>query len=100
MSSASTTGTAKAAESAQPLSPEELRKVHAYWRAANYISVGQIYLYANPLLSGVVPSRTCSSRKVSAALPARATANPAACRPKLTAGVGASAGDRPPSCPS
>jgi len=44
MSSASTTGTAKAAESAQPLSPEELRKVHAYWRAANYISVGQIYL--------------------------------------------------------
>src|SRR6266478_1697663 len=50
MPSASTTGTAKAAESAQPLSPEELRKVHAYWRAANYISVGQIYLYANALL--------------------------------------------------
>src|SRR5882724_7041711 len=46
----STTRTAKATESAQPLSPEELRKVHAYWRAANYISVGQIYLYANPLL--------------------------------------------------
>src|ERR1700730_9566630 len=46
---------ASAAESAktpshQPLSPEELRKVHAYWRAANYLSVGQIYLYANPLL--------------------------------------------------
>jgi len=37
-------------ESEQPLSPEELRKVHAYWRAANFISVGQIYLYANPLL--------------------------------------------------
>src|SRR5437867_5758605 len=34
----------------QPLSPEELRKVHAHWRAANYLSVGQIYLYANPLL--------------------------------------------------
>ncbi len=34
----------------QPLSPEELRKVHAYWRAANFISVGQIYLFANPLL--------------------------------------------------
>src|SRR3989441_12994910 len=50
MPSASTTGTAKATESAQPLSPEELRKVHAYWRAANYISVGQIYLYDNPLL--------------------------------------------------
>src|SRR6476620_2748707 len=34
----------------EPLSPEELRKVNAYWRAANYLSVGQIYLYANPLL--------------------------------------------------
>ena len=50
MPSASTTGTAKAAQSKQPLSPEELRKVHAYWRAANYLSVGQIYLFANPLL--------------------------------------------------
>src|ERR1700734_2304448 len=34
----------------QPLSTEELRKMNAYWRAANYLSVGQIYLYANPLL--------------------------------------------------
>ena len=34
----------------QPLSREELRKMDAYWRAANYVSVGQIYLYANPLL--------------------------------------------------
>jgi xylulose-5-phosphate/fructose-6-phosphate phosphoketolase len=33
-----------------PLSGEELRKMNAYWRAANYLSVGQIYLYANPLL--------------------------------------------------
>ena len=33
-----------------PLDPEELRKIHAYWRAANYLSVGQIYLYDNPLL--------------------------------------------------
>src|SRR5580698_1055138 len=33
-----------------PLSPEELRKMNAYWRAANYLSVGQIYLLANPLL--------------------------------------------------
>ena len=32
------------------LSPEELRKMNAYWRAANYLSVGQIYLYDNPLL--------------------------------------------------
>src|SRR6202049_4371188 len=34
----------------QPLSPDKLRKMNAYWRAANYLSVGQIYLYANPLL--------------------------------------------------
>ncbi len=33
-----------------PLSREDLRKLDAYWRAANYLSVGQIYLYANPLL--------------------------------------------------
>ncbi len=32
------------------LSSELLRKINAYWRAANYLSVGQIYLYANPLL--------------------------------------------------
>jgi len=35
---------------AAPLSAEELRKMNDYWRAANYLSVGQIYLYANPLL--------------------------------------------------
>src|ERR1700735_5511987 len=33
-----------------PLSPDELRKIDAYWRAANYLSVGQIYLFDNPLL--------------------------------------------------
>jgi xylulose-5-phosphate/fructose-6-phosphate phosphoketolase len=33
-----------------PLRPEELARMHAYWRAANYLSVGQIYLYDNPLL--------------------------------------------------
>ena len=32
------------------LTPEQLRKMNAYWRAANYVSVGQIYLYENPLL--------------------------------------------------
>ena len=34
----------------KPLSPDMLRKINAYWRAANYLSVGQIYLYDNPLL--------------------------------------------------
>jgi xylulose-5-phosphate/fructose-6-phosphate phosphoketolase len=33
------------------LTADELRKIDAYWRAANYLSVGQIYLYANPLLT-------------------------------------------------
>jgi xylulose-5-phosphate/fructose-6-phosphate phosphoketolase len=33
-----------------PLSPELLAKMNAYWRAANYLSVGQIYLKDNPLL--------------------------------------------------
>ena len=32
------------------LTPEQLHKMDAYWRAANYLSVGQIYLYDNPLL--------------------------------------------------
>src|ERR1700761_2376648 len=34
----------------QPLAPEMLHKMDAYWRAANYLSVGQIYLRENPLL--------------------------------------------------
>ncbi|MGH9466732.1 MAG: phosphoketolase, partial [Terriglobales bacterium] len=33
-----------------PLTPEELRALDRYWRAANYLTVGQIYLQANPLL--------------------------------------------------
>src|SRR5471032_3084400 len=32
------------------LTPELLGNIDAYWRAANYLSVGQIYLYDNPLL--------------------------------------------------
>jgi xylulose-5-phosphate/fructose-6-phosphate phosphoketolase len=35
---------------AQPLSPAEFDLIHAWWRAANYLSVGQIYLLDNPLL--------------------------------------------------
>ncbi|ABI60309.1 phosphoketolase family protein [Nitrosomonas eutropha] len=34
----------------QSLTPDELQKIDAYWRAANYLSVGQIYLLDNPLL--------------------------------------------------
>jgi xylulose-5-phosphate/fructose-6-phosphate phosphoketolase len=36
--------------SPQPLTDHELNKMHAYWRAANYLTVGQIYLKDNPLL--------------------------------------------------
>src|ERR1051326_6213226 len=35
----------------QPLAQDLLRKMDAYWRAANYLSVGQIYLLENPLLN-------------------------------------------------
>jgi xylulose-5-phosphate/fructose-6-phosphate phosphoketolase len=35
---------------AKTLTPKLLRQMDAYWRAANYLSVGQIYLYDNPLL--------------------------------------------------
>ena len=32
------------------MTDDELRALDAYWRAANYLSVGQIYLLDNPLL--------------------------------------------------
>ncbi|HKS81598.1 MAG TPA: phosphoketolase family protein, partial [Candidatus Acidoferrales bacterium] len=49
-SASASAGSVKPSDFQQPLSSEELRKMHAYWRAANYLSVGQIYLYENPLL--------------------------------------------------
>ena len=36
---------------ADVLSKEDVDGIHAYWRAANYLSVGQIYLLDNPLLA-------------------------------------------------
>lgn len=36
--------------STQPLTAEDLRKIHAYWRACNYLALGMIYLRDNPLL--------------------------------------------------
>jgi xylulose-5-phosphate/fructose-6-phosphate phosphoketolase len=41
---------ARARDATGALSADLLRKMDAYWRAANYLSVGQIYLYDNPLL--------------------------------------------------
>jgi len=40
----------RVAAAEEPLTPAELDRVDAYWRAANYLSVGQIYLLDNPLL--------------------------------------------------
>ncbi|MFA5204298.1 MAG: phosphoketolase family protein [Lentisphaeria bacterium] len=45
-----TTQSARHLQAAVPLTPVELRLLDAYWRAANYLSVGQIYLLDNPLL--------------------------------------------------
>ena len=38
----------------KPLNADLLKKMDAYWRAANYLSVGQIYLYDNPLLKRTI----------------------------------------------
>jgi xylulose-5-phosphate/fructose-6-phosphate phosphoketolase len=46
----SITAETSAVRAETPLSPEELRKIDAYWRACNYLSVGMLYLVANPLL--------------------------------------------------
>ncbi len=50
MAKADASRAVEVARSAPALSPDELRKMDAYWRAANYLAVGQIYLYENPLL--------------------------------------------------
>ncbi|HVN41898.1 MAG TPA: phosphoketolase family protein [Steroidobacteraceae bacterium] len=43
-------GTARSSIAGSPLSPAELRKTDAYWRACNYLALGMIYLQDNPLL--------------------------------------------------
>ena len=43
-------GTEESLQGGDTLTPDLLRRMDAYWRAANYVSVGQIYLYDNPLL--------------------------------------------------
>jgi xylulose-5-phosphate/fructose-6-phosphate phosphoketolase len=40
----------KATSRKSVLAPEELRRIDGWWRAANYLSVGQIFLFDNPLL--------------------------------------------------
>ncbi|HKT49388.1 MAG TPA: phosphoketolase family protein [Candidatus Angelobacter sp.] len=43
-------GPARSTVSGTPLSAEQLRKIHGYWRACNYLMLGMIYLQNNPLL--------------------------------------------------
>jgi xylulose-5-phosphate/fructose-6-phosphate phosphoketolase len=43
-------GRSKSSVTAQPLKTDELRRMDAWWRACNYLSVGMIYLKDNPLL--------------------------------------------------
>ncbi len=43
-------GKARSTVEGAPLSAEELRKIHAFWRACNYLAIGMIYLRDNPLL--------------------------------------------------
>jgi xylulose-5-phosphate/fructose-6-phosphate phosphoketolase len=43
-------GVARSTVKGAPLSDEELRKMHAFWRATNYLALGMIYLQDNPLL--------------------------------------------------
>ena len=45
-----TAQTSPASLSPTPLSPEELQKIHAYWRACNYLAITMIYLKDNPRL--------------------------------------------------
>ena len=43
-------GRARSTVEGAPLSPDELRKIDAYWRASLYLCLGMLYLKANPLL--------------------------------------------------
>ena len=43
-------GVARSTIHGSPLSQEEVRKTHAFWRACNYLALGMIYLQDNPLL--------------------------------------------------
>jgi xylulose-5-phosphate/fructose-6-phosphate phosphoketolase len=57
------TATSAAAErGATPLDADELRRIDAWWRAANYLSVGQIYLLDNPLLREPLEARHVKPR--------------------------------------
>src|SRR3954464_14445608 len=54
--------TATEVPSGAVLAPDQLRLIDAWWRAANYLSVGQIYLLDNPLLRGPLEPRHVKPR--------------------------------------
>ncbi|MCY7390509.1 MAG: phosphoketolase, partial [Leptolyngbyaceae cyanobacterium CAN_BIN12] len=55
-------GNARSTIQGTPLSPEELRKIHAFWCACNYLAVGMIYLRDNPLLKEPLKSEHIKNR--------------------------------------
>jgi hypothetical protein len=55
-------GKARSTVQGSPLSSDELRKTHAYWRACNYLALGTIYLQANPLLKEPLKPEHIKSR--------------------------------------
>src|SRR5690349_13815191 len=61
-SSLSAYGIARSTISGKPLSAEELRKTHAYWRACNYLMLGMIYLQDNPLLKEALKAEHVKNR--------------------------------------
>ncbi len=61
-SSISPYGNARSTIQETPLSPEELRKIHAFWCACNYLAVGMIYLRDNPLLKEPLKSEHIKNR--------------------------------------
>ncbi len=54
--------TPAATAGSRPLSDGELQRIDAYWRAANFLSVGQIYLLDNPLLREPLAPAHCKPR--------------------------------------
>jgi xylulose-5-phosphate/fructose-6-phosphate phosphoketolase len=54
------------------LNNDELARMDAYWRAANYLAVGQIYLYDNPLLRGPLEPAHIKRRLLGHGAPRRA----------------------------
>ena len=55
-------GIARSTVAGAPLSPDELSRIDAYWRACKYIALGMIYLQANPLLKEPLKPEHIKSR--------------------------------------